>query len=207
MSQSLACLLPRSLPETPFKKIHYSFNFLRRRVIWLLGVFLSQSLSAAAQSRIYETLLSILNDSIPSDLGAKLTAARSLGASDSWEFDRDRFAPYLQESLKLVCQLMHSVETTEGKIRLVNVIADLIEKMDSRVRILPNISTDFVKYCVTQSGKFVFKQIAPFVDSLMGMIPMLWAAAGDQAMLKTSVLVMLTRLADVRVFLSLRQIR
>lgn len=67
------------------------------------------------------------------DVATRLTAARSLGKCDSWGFDETVFKPYLEEAMQALLTLMDDVETIESRMRLMDILGVIIDRMGEAV--------------------------------------------------------------------------
>ncbi|KAI8331595.1 armadillo-type protein [Chlamydoabsidia padenii] len=103
-----------------------SYKILRRRIAWLLGRWVTESVSADCRTTIYEILLQLMVEE--EDLVVRLSAAHSLKmAIDDWDFDIAILLPYLGSAMELMMNLIDQVEESDTVMKL---IADLNTIMD-----------------------------------------------------------------------------
>lgn len=67
------------------------------------------------------------------DLPTRITAARSLGNVDTWGFEESALLPFYGPVITSMLQLIEVVQTIESRLRLVNILGLLIERMGSAV--------------------------------------------------------------------------
>ncbi|KAH8917385.1 ARM repeat-containing protein [Atractiella rhizophila] len=102
---------------------------VRRRIAWLLGHWIGERVSDNTQKNIYQILLHLMSDNPSTDLAVRLTAANSLVKGDSWDFNPDFMAPFLNDYLKQLFDLMSISALVETRIRLLNTLGVLVERM------------------------------------------------------------------------------
>jgi hypothetical protein len=104
----------------------FSYKILRRRIAWILGRWVTESVSADCRVTIYEILLQLMVKE--EDLVVRLSAAHSLKmAIDDWDFDIAILLPYLGSAMELMMTLINEVEESDTVMKL---IADLNTIMD-----------------------------------------------------------------------------
>ncbi|KAK0337104.1 hypothetical protein LTR59_014300 [Friedmanniomyces endolithicus] len=146
------------------------WNVLRRRVAILLGQWISVRVSERRPVyQIFEFLLGRgdpLNDQV-----VRVTAGRQLSrVVDDWGTKAEELEPCLGSILTSLMALIDEVELTETKMALLNTISVIVERMEHR--------------------------IAPFAEKIVGMLPQLWEASGEEHLMKQAILTILARLVN-----------
>ena len=52
---------------------------------------------------------------------------------DEWDFDSDGFVPYLDRAITLLTRLIGEVEQFESRLKILNCLSLIVERMDSLV--------------------------------------------------------------------------
>ncbi|EXX76769.1 Kap120p [Rhizophagus irregularis DAOM 197198w] len=89
---------------------------------------------------------------------------------DEWDFDSDGFVPYLDRAITLLTRLIGEVEQFESRLKILNCLSLIVERMDS--------------------------QIAPFSEKITNLLPTLWQVAQSEYLFKPAILVILTKLVQ-----------
>uniref|UniRef100_A0A8D3CE87 Importin-11 n=1 Tax=Scophthalmus maximus TaxID=52904 RepID=A0A8D3CE87_SCOMX len=89
---------------------HHRYKLIRRRVIWLIGQWISVILTA---------FTSILNSCPP---------------VDDFEFRTEQFLPYLESIFGLLFQLLQQVTECDTKMQVLHVISCVIERVNIQIR-------------------------------------------------------------------------
>ncbi|RIB09431.1 armadillo-type protein [Gigaspora rosea] len=89
---------------------------------------------------------------------------------DEWDFDSERFLPYLDRAITLLTRLIGEVEQFESRMRILNCLSLIVERME--------------------------ELIAPFADKITNLLPPLWQAAHDEHLFKPAILSILTKLVQ-----------
>lgn len=105
----------------------------RRRILALLGSWVSEEISVELKTKIYEVLSFFVQPARDHDLATRLTAARSLGNFDTWGFEESALLPYYGPIVNSMMQLIQEVHAVESRIRLMNILGLLIERMGAAV--------------------------------------------------------------------------
>ncbi|KAK0307935.1 hypothetical protein LTR01_005267 [Friedmanniomyces endolithicus] len=152
------------------QKRRAGWNVLRRRAAILLGQWISVRVSERRLVyRIFEFLLGTgdpLNDQV-----VRVTAGRQLsGVVDDWGTKAEELEPCLGSILTSLMALIDEVELTETKMALLNTISVIVERMEHR--------------------------ISPFAEKIVGMLPQLWEASGEEHLMKQAILTILARLVN-----------
>ncbi|ORX47739.1 ARM repeat-containing protein [Hesseltinella vesiculosa] len=146
------------------------YKILRRRIAWVLGRWVTESISAECRTAIYEILLQLMVKE--EDLVVRLSAAHSLKmAIDDWDFDISILLPYLEPAMNLLMILVTDVEESDSVMKL---ISDLNTIMD-------------------RAGAYV----APYAPKLMDLLTPLWHRAGSEPLFQSALVVTFTKIAAI----------
>ncbi|XP_064620355.1 importin-11-like [Lineus longissimus] len=144
-------------------------KLVKRRVVWLIGQWVSVKLSPSLRPLLYENLLPLLK--AEEDLVVRIEAANTLKSSvDDFEFKVEVFMPYLDTSFGLLFQLLKEVVECESKMQVLHVMSFLIERAE--------------------------REIKPFAGSLLQYLPLLWRASEEHNMLRCAILSTLIHLVE-----------
>ncbi|CEP19483.1 hypothetical protein [Parasitella parasitica] len=104
-----------------------NFKVLRRRIAWLLGRWVTESISADCRKVICETFLQLMT--ADEDLVVRLTAASGLKqAVDDWDFDISTVVPYLGSGMSLLLALLKEVEESDTTLKVISYINAIIDR-------------------------------------------------------------------------------
>ncbi|UZO19815.1 uncharacterized protein OCT59_011086 [Rhizophagus irregularis] len=146
-----------------------SFKIIRRRIAWIIGRWVCVKLSKENRPRVYDVMTYFINPE--EDFVVRLTAAINLkNCVDEWDFDSDGFVPYLDRAITLLTRLIGEVEQFESRLKILNCLSLIVERMDS--------------------------QIAPFSEKITNLLPTLWQVAQSEYLFKPAILVILTKLVQ-----------
>ncbi|CAO3588011.1 unnamed protein product [Absidia cylindrospora] len=149
-----------------------SYKILRRRIAWLLGRWVTESISAECRTSIYEILLQLMVKE--EDLVVRLSAAHSLKmAIDDWDFDISILLPYLGSAMELLMGLVNEVEESDTVMKL---IADLNTILD-------------------RAGAHV----VPYAPKIVDLLTPLWTRAENEPLFQSALVVTFTKVAAVLV--------
>ncbi|OCT57335.1 hypothetical protein XELAEV_18003640mg [Xenopus laevis] len=145
---------------------HDRYKLLRRRVIWLIGQWVSVKFKADLRPLLYEAILSLLQDP---DLVVRVEAATTLKLTvDDFEFRTEQFLPYLETTFSLLFQLLQQVTECDSKMQVLHVLSCVIERVNMQIR--------------------------PFVGCLIQYLPLLWKQSEEHNMLRCAILSTLVHL-------------
>lgn len=110
----------------------------------LISDWVGTKCSESSRPKVYETLLNLLTPLDPrNDIVVRLSAALAFRyAIDEWNFKVDDFVPYLDAILTGAPQeqktggligLMQAVQHIEARVKLIQVVDVIVERMDRRV--------------------------------------------------------------------------
>ncbi|KAM4808983.1 importin-11 [Rhinophrynus dorsalis] len=144
---------------------HDRYKLLRRRVIWLIGQWISVKFKSDLRPLLYEAILTLLQDQ---DLVVRIETATTLKLNilwtrmDDFEFRTEQFLPYLESIFSLIFQLLQQVTQCDTKMQVLHVLSCVIER--------------------------VHMQIRPFVGCLVQYLPLLWKQSEEHNMLRCAIL-------------------
>ena len=145
------------------------YNILRRRAAIILGQWLpvKEGLNRPLVYQIFQHLLD-KNDHL-NDQVVRVTAGRQLNnVVDPFEFSAEPFMPYAAPILHSLMTLIQELELPDTKIRLLSTVSTIVIKMERR--------------------------ISPFADQIISLLPPLWDQAGEECLMKQSILGLLSAL-------------
>ncbi|XP_030214058.1 importin-11 isoform X1 [Gadus morhua] len=147
---------------------HHRYKLIRRRVIWLIGQWISVKFKSDLRPLLYEVILSLMQDP---DLVVRIETATTLKLTvDDFEFRTEQFLPYLESIFGLLFQLLQQVTECDTKMQVLHVISCVIER--------------------------VHIQIRPYVGCLVQYLPLLWKQSEDHNMLRCAILTTLIHLVQ-----------
>ncbi|XP_076859386.1 importin-11 isoform X2 [Brachyhypopomus gauderio] len=147
---------------------HHRYKVIRRRVIWLIGQWISVKFKSELRPLLYEAVLSLLQDP---DLVVRIETATTIKlAVDDFEFRTEQFLPFLQSIFALLFQLLQQVTECDTKMQILHVISCVIERVGTQIR--------------------------PYVGCLVQYLPVLWKQSEDHNMLRCAILTTLIYLVQ-----------
>eukprot|EP00051_Salpingoeca_urceolata_P029368 m.489695 g.489695 ORF g.489695 m.489695 type:complete len:1003 (-) comp27025_c0_seq1:25-3033(-) len=163
-------LLPQLLTPQPALRI------VRRRILWLVGHWVSVRLAVESRLHLYRAIAMILSPpedpSVPpEDLVIRITAAQTLAlAIEDFDFRADDFAPFLEAIMVSVFRLLCDVRECDSKIKVLNVASSLINRYHNKIQ---SYTYNFVQY-----------------------LPQLWVQAEPHNLLRCAIVRLMTRLVE-----------
>ncbi|KAI9871208.1 MAG: hypothetical protein M1830_003197 [Pleopsidium flavum] len=145
------------------------YNILRRRIAIVLGQWLpvKDGLNRPLVYQIFRHLLD-RNDQL-NDQVVRITAGRQFkNVVDPFEFAAEHFMPYAPEILGRLMALIEEIELTETKLALLNTVSAIVVRLEHH--------------------------ISPYADQIFSLLPPLWAQAGEEYLMKQSILSILAAL-------------
>uniref|UniRef100_A0A668UW13 Importin-11 n=1 Tax=Oreochromis aureus TaxID=47969 RepID=A0A668UW13_OREAU len=103
---------------------HHRYKLIRRRVIWLIGQWISVKFKSDLRPLLYEVILSLMQDP---DL-----VVRQLHIQ--FFFRTEQFLPYLESIFGLLFQLLQQVTECDTKMQVLHVISCVIERVGIQIR-------------------------------------------------------------------------
>ncbi|XP_026526316.1 importin-11 [Notechis scutatus] len=145
---------------------HNRYKAIRRRVIWLIGQWISVKFKPDLRPMLYEAICNLLQDK---DLVVRIETATTLKlAVDDFEFRTDQFLPYLESMFTLLFKLLQEVRECDTKMHVLHILSCVIER--------------------------VHMQIRPYVACLVQYLPLLWKQSEEHNMLRCAILTTLIHL-------------
>ncbi|KAM3847191.1 importin-11 isoform 1-T1 [Vipera latastei] len=145
---------------------HNRYKPIRRRVIWLIGQWISVKFKSDLRPILYETICNLLQDE---DLVVRIETATTLKlAVDDFEFRTDQFLPYLESMFTLLFKLLQEVRECDTKMHVLHVLSCVIERVNMQIR--------------------------PYVACLVQYLPLLWKQSEKHNMLRCAILTTLIHL-------------
>ncbi|XP_035392064.1 importin-11 isoform X2 [Electrophorus electricus] len=147
---------------------HNRYKVIRRRVIWLIGQWISVKFKSELRPLLYESFLSLMQDP---DLVVRIETATTLKlAVDDFEFRTEQFLPYLESIFALLFQLLQQVSDCDTKMQILHVVSCVIERVSTQIR--------------------------PYVACLVQYLPVLWKQSEEHNMLRCAILTTLIHLVQ-----------
>ncbi|XP_038621646.1 importin-11 [Tachyglossus aculeatus] len=147
---------------------HNRYKPLRRRVIWLIGQWISVKFKSDLRPMLYEAICNLLQDQ---DLVVRIETATTLKLTvDDFEFRTDQFLPYLDTMFTLLFQLLQQVTECDTKMHVLHVLSCVIERVSVQIR--------------------------PYVGCLVQYLPLLWKQSEEHNMLRCAILTTLIHLVQ-----------
>uniref|UniRef100_A0A8C8S0D0 Importin-11 n=1 Tax=Pelusios castaneus TaxID=367368 RepID=A0A8C8S0D0_9SAUR len=147
---------------------HHRYKPIRRRVIWLIGQWISVKFKSDLRPMLYEAIRNLLQDQ---DLVVRIETATTLKLTvDDFEFRTDQFLPYLESMFTLLFQLLQEVTECDTKMHVLHVLSCVIERVNIQIR--------------------------PYVGCLIQYLPLLWKQSEEHNMLRCAILTTLIHLVQ-----------
>ncbi|XP_028914822.1 importin-11 isoform X3 [Ornithorhynchus anatinus] len=147
---------------------HNRYKPLRRRVIWLIGQWISVKFKSDLRPMLYEAICNLLQDQ---DLVVRIETATTLKLTvDDFEFRTEQFLPYLDTVFTLLFQLLQQVTECDTKMHVLHVLSCVIERVSVQIR--------------------------PYVGCLVQYLPLLWKQSEEHNMLRCAILTTLIHLVQ-----------
>uniref|UniRef100_W5UCH5 Importin-11 n=1 Tax=Ictalurus punctatus TaxID=7998 RepID=W5UCH5_ICTPU len=145
---------------------HCRYKVIRRRVMWLVGQWISVKFKSELRPLLYEIILSLLQDP---DLVVRIETATTLKLTvDDFEFRTEQFLPYVESIFALLFQLLQQVTECDSKMQILHVISCVIERVGMQIR--------------------------PYIGCLVQYLPLLWKQSEEHNMLHCAILTTLIHL-------------
>ncbi|KAM9263124.1 importin-11 isoform 3-T4 [Morus bassanus] len=147
---------------------HDRYKPIRRRVIWLIGQWISVKFQSDLRPMLYEAIRNLLQDQ---DLVVRIETATTLKLTvDDFEFTTDQFLPYLESMFTLLFELLQEVTQCDTKMHVLHVLSCVIERVNMQIR--------------------------PYVGCLVQYLPLLWKQSEEHNMLRCAILTTLIHLVQ-----------
>ncbi|KFU95493.1 Importin-11 [Chaetura pelagica] len=150
---------------------HNSYKPIRRRVIWLIGQWISVKFKSDLRPMLYEAIRNLLQDQdlvSHIHLQSVLFFLNGYLPVDDFEFRSDQFLPYLESMFTLLFQLLQEVNQCDTKMHVLHVLSCVIERVNIQIR--------------------------PYVGCLVQYLPLLWKQSEEHNMLRCAILTTLIHL-------------
>uniref|UniRef100_A0A8D0KZC3 Importin-11 n=1 Tax=Strix occidentalis caurina TaxID=311401 RepID=A0A8D0KZC3_STROC len=148
---------------------HNRYKLIRRRVIWLIGQWISVKFKSDLRPMLYEAIRNLLQDQ---DLVVSISNIFFNGCLpvDDFEFRTDQFLPYLESMFTLLFQLLQEVTECDTKMHVLHILSCVIERVNMQIR--------------------------PYVGCLVQYLPLLWKHSEEHSMLRCAILTTLIHLVQ-----------
>uniref|UniRef100_A0A8C0IL46 Importin-11 n=1 Tax=Chelonoidis abingdonii TaxID=106734 RepID=A0A8C0IL46_CHEAB len=103
---------------------HNRYKPIRRRVIWLIGQWISVKFKSDLRPMLYEAIRNLLQDQ---DLVVCIHKY-------DFEFRTEQFLPYLESMFTLLFQLLQEVTECDTKMHVLHVLSCVIERVNIQIR-------------------------------------------------------------------------
>ncbi|NWS14580.1 IPO11 protein, partial [Pachyramphus minor] len=146
---------------------------IRRRVIWLIGQWISVKFKSDLRPVLYEAIRNLLQDRdlvFCIHLQSVLFFLNGCSPVDDFEFRTDQFLPYLESMFTLLFQLLQEVTQCDTKMHVLHVLSCVIERVNMQIR--------------------------PYVGCLVQYLPLLWKQSEEHNMLRCAILSTLIHLVQ-----------
>lgn len=108
------------------------------------------------------------------DKVVRLTSATTLRVYvDEWTADFPQFAPFIGESIELLIQLLRELEDFENQMLVIEVLSYVIDRMG--------------------------RDYAPYCDSLLQLLPLLWQESEGHNMYRSSLVSVIAKVVNVKI--------
>uniref|UniRef100_A0A3Q2ZDI5 Importin-11 n=1 Tax=Hippocampus comes TaxID=109280 RepID=A0A3Q2ZDI5_HIPCM len=108
---------------------HHRYKLIRRRVIWLIGQWISVKFKSDLRPLLYEVILTLMQD--PDLVVSQLQKNPRLHRARQF---RLQFLPYLESIFGLLFQLLQQVTECDTKMQVLHVISCVIERVNTQIR-------------------------------------------------------------------------
>ncbi|KAI9512244.1 ARM repeat-containing protein [Russula earlei] len=143
------------------------YLIIQRRIVWLIGRWVSQDCYPPTDPRIWQILLHLLTTKGTGTEVVRLTTATALQQCvDANLFDPNVFTPFLIPAVGELLRLIDEVDTIETKNKLAACLNTIIDKLRA--------------------------ELAPAVSLITSAFPQLWLSAGGESHFKITLLRMMT---------------
>ncbi|NXU08627.1 IPO11 protein, partial [Pardalotus punctatus] len=146
---------------------HDRYKLIRRRVIWLIGQWISVKFKSDLRPILYEAIRNLLQDR---DLVVSINNCFFGLHIYVFEFRTDQFLPYLESMFTLLFQLLQEVTQCDTKMHVLHVLSCVIERVSMQIR--------------------------PYVGCLVQYLPLLWKQSEEHNMLRCAILTTLIHLVQ-----------
>uniref|UniRef100_H2LH87 Importin-11 n=1 Tax=Oryzias latipes TaxID=8090 RepID=H2LH87_ORYLA len=152
---------------------HHRYKLIRRRVIWLIGQWISVKFKSVLRPLLYEVILSLMQDPDLVNgfyIHKTIQSLTLCSPVDDFEFRTEQFLPYLESIFGLLFHLLQQVTECDTKMQVLHVISCVIERVNIQIR--------------------------PYVGCLVQYLPLLWKQSEEHNMLRCAILTTLIHLVQ-----------
>uniref|UniRef100_A0A4W4GK96 Importin-11 n=1 Tax=Electrophorus electricus TaxID=8005 RepID=A0A4W4GK96_ELEEL len=154
---------------------HNRYKVIRRRVIWLIGQWISVKFKSELRPLLYESFLicGVFSKTILYAFVLVFVCVFFLNVFspvDDFEFRTEQFLPYLESIFALLFQLLQQVSDCDTKMQILHVVSCVIERVSTQIR--------------------------PYVACLVQYLPVLWKQSEEHNMLRCAILTTLIHLVQ-----------
>ncbi|KAJ1865288.1 hypothetical protein LPJ73_000053 [Coemansia sp. RSA 2703] len=140
------------------------------RIAWLIGRWVPVKFPASERGNAYSLLLQLARTEEPLIVRMEALASLLRCIDNDWDFDTEQFKPYLQQSIELITGVLGDANKAESQMRIVGFLSTLICRMQ--------------------------RDIVPYADSIVSLIPPLWQSAAEENLYQTTILALVVKLAE-----------
>ncbi|KAI0268377.1 ARM repeat-containing protein [Gloeopeniophorella convolvens] len=153
------------------------YLILQRRIVWLIGRWVSEDCYPPTDTRVWQILVHLLTVKGAGTEVVRLTVATALQQCvNANSFEVNVFAPLLTTSVTELLQLIDEVDTIETKNKVATCLNTVIERTGAEiVASLPLITSAFPQLWLSAGGEAHFK------ITLLRMMAVLVTATGEQS--------------------------
>lgn len=138
-----------------------NFRVLRKRIIWMVGVWTGIKFSKSLRPMVYESCLELLQPT--EDLVVRLTASKTLKTVlEDFDFCAEQFLEFLEPSFTLLFHLLKEAKECDTKMQVLYTMSFIVEKMSMSIKIQ--------------------------ADNLVSYLPMLWEEGVEHNMLRVAII-------------------
>jgi hypothetical protein len=172
------------------------YNIIRHRIAILIGQWVTVKIASSNLAIVYQIFQHILDKDDPlNDVVVRITAGKQFkNVIDDWDIKVDQFVPYLPGTLGRIMTLIEEVELTETKMALLNVVSSVVGRLERHVSV--RIPFFYCAQIAYQPGRLSILQVSPYVEQIISMLPPLWSQAGEEHLLKQSILTVFIKLVE-----------
>uniref|UniRef100_A0A8B9BN66 Importin-11 n=1 Tax=Anser brachyrhynchus TaxID=132585 RepID=A0A8B9BN66_9AVES len=149
---------------------HNRYKPIRRRVIWLIGQWISVKFKSDLRPMLYEAIRNLLQDQDLVSCAMSIIFLNGFLPVDDFEFRTDQFLPYLESMFTLLFQLLQEVTECDTKMHVLHVLSCVNERVNVQIR--------------------------PYVGCLVQYLPLLWKQSEEHNMLRCAILTTLIHLVQ-----------
>lgn len=100
----------------------------------MIGHWIGVKIDKQYRNYVYQVMLQLLAPE--EDMVVRLVAANNLrNCVDDWDFETEDFVPYIEPSILLLTALLKDVEEFDSRMRILNCLNIVIDRVESRVSI------------------------------------------------------------------------